>query len=36
MNTNKTEFETVCGSDCTPSDYCTSCGETNDYLGYWG
>ena len=37
MNTNTIEFQVVCGEfDCTPADYCTSCGETNDYAGYWG
>lgn len=34
---NKIKFEVVCGEfDCTPDDYCTACGETNDYQGYWG
>jgi hypothetical protein len=30
------EWQVVCGQyDCTPEDYCTSCGESNDYAGYW-
>jgi hypothetical protein len=34
--TTLTKWQVVCGQyDCTPEDYCTLCGESNDYAGYW-